>query len=367
MVRGLGAALAILKNDLRLNLVRPFATLISLVVPINFLILFVLFAIGGARVPVGVVAAGSGHYGTGMVQSLGSALTFRMQGVPSVQAGMALIQAHHSVATIQVPPDFSARISHGQPAHLAVILNNLNHDFADDVRRALPLAILNFYHTNFPQTLPLHWREIDSYPHNVSFIGYLAVSVQTVALLIGGLLFGGRGAARDWERGTIKELMLAPIPPWSIVLGKLAAGMVNGLVSAGLILVVLLLLGLQPLAWGQLIGVMVITLLVFVGLGVALGSLVKSQFIVTPFAFALGLPLFFISGAFGPISWSTPAAAMIARVFPVVYANAAFQHAVHGYWPIDTSPFWLWIILAVWAAAALATSWIVYRRATTAH
>lgn len=368
MVRqGLGAAYAILKNDLRLNLVRPFATVITLVVPINFLILFVLFAIGGAKVPVGVVSAGSGHYGPAMVQALGSALTFRIQNVPSVQAGMALIQAHHSVATIQVPPGFSSAIAHGKTASLPLTLNNLNHDFADDVRRALPLAILNFFHTNFPQTIPIRWQELDSYKHNVSFVGYLAVSVQTVALLIGGLLFGGRGAARDWERGTMKELMLAPIPPWSIVLGKLAAGMVNGLLSSGLILVVLLLLGIRPIAWGQLIGVMVITLFVFVSLGVALGSLVKSQFIVVPFAFALGLPLFFISGAFGPISWSTPAAAMIARVFPVVYANAAFQHAVHGYWPIDTSPPWLWTILSAWAVAALAISWFVYRRATTAH
>lgn len=367
LLRGLSAACAITKNDLRLNLVRPFATIITLVVPINFLILFVLFAIGGAKVPVSVVSNNSTPYGHAMEQALGSALTFRIQNVPSVAAGQALIKAHHTVATIVVPPNFSNKVASRQTAKLAVTLNNLNHDFADDVRRALPLAILNFYKANFPQSLPVRWQEVDAYAHNVSFMDYLAVSVQTVALLIGGLLFGGRGAARDWERGTMKELMLAPIPPWSIVLGKLTAGLLNGFLSGVLILIVLLLLGLRPVAWGQLVAVMLITLLVFVSLGVALGSLVKSQFIVTPFAFALGLPLFFISGAFGPISWSTPAAALIARVFPVVYANAAFQHAVHGYWPIDVDPFWLWIFLAAWAVAALITSWLVYRRAAAAH
>ncbi len=365
---GLRAAFHIMLNDLRLNIVSPFATILSLVVPINFLFLFVLFAVGGAKVPVSVVASGVGEaYTAGFLHALQSALTFHIHQVSTPSAGQRLIQAHRSVATIQIPHAFSAAVVQAKTASIPLTLNNLNHDFADDVRRAMPLAILNFYHSVFPSSLPFGWKEVDTYTHNVTFLGYLSVSIQTVALLIGGLLFGGRGAARDWEIGTMKELMLAPIPPWSVVVGKLAAGMVNGIASAVLVLVVLLLLGLRPLMWGQFIGVTLVTLFVFISLGVAIGSIAKSQFIVTPFAFALGLPLFFISGAFGPISWSTPAAADIARVFPVVYANAAFQHAVHGYWPIDTSPVWLWIILLAWAVLALCVSWFSYRRATMQH
>jgi ABC-2 type transport system permease protein len=364
---GLRAAFAILKNDLRLNLVKPFATILALVIPINFLILFVLFAIGGARVPVGVVTTGSGIYGTRMVQSLDASLTFHIQPIPTVAAGQSLIKTHRSVATIQIPPGFSKSIKTGTEANIPLTLNNLNVDFADDVRRAMPLAILNFYRRNFPQSLPFHWREIDAYAHNVTFLGYLSVSIQTVALLIGGLLFGGRGTAREWEHGTMKELMLAPIPPWSIVLGKLSAAMVNGIVSAALVLGVLLLLGMHPLAWGQLLVVMFITLFVFISLGIAVGSLAKSEFIVIPLAFSLGLPLFFLSGAFGPVSWGTPAGEWIAKVFPVVYANAAFQHAVHGYWPINVSQFELWTILLLWAVLALIISWLTFRRATATH
>lgn len=364
---GLRAAFHIMMNDIRLNLVSPFATILSLVVPINFLFLFVLFAIGGAQVPVSLVMSGGNAYDVGFLHALQNALTFNIHRVASPDIGQHLIQAHQSVATIQVPESFAASVSHHQTASVSLTLNNLNADFADDVRRAMPLAILNFYHSMFPSSIPLNWTEVDSYAQNVTFLGYLSVSIQTVALLIGGLLLGGRSAARDWELGTMKELMLAPIPSWSVVLGKLAAGMVSGMASAVLVLIVLLLLGLRPLMWGQFIGVTLVTLFVFISLGVAIGSLAKSQFIVTPFAFALGLPLFFISGAFGPISWSTPIAADIARVFPVAYANAAFQHAVHGYWPIDIAPVWLWVILLAWALAALGVSWMTYRRATTQH
>lgn len=364
---GFRAAFYIMQNDLRLNLVSPFATILSLIVPLNFLILFVLFAVGGAKVPVGVVATANGPYDAGFLHALQSALTFHIHRIPSVAQGQHLIQHHQTVATIQIPKGFSAAVASQQTAHIPLELNNLNKDFADDVRRAMPLAILNFYHSVFPSVLPFAWKESDTYAHNVTFLGYLAVSIQTVALLIGGLLFGGRNAAREWELGTMKELMLAPIRPWSVVMGKLGAGMANGILSAVLVLAVLLLLGLRPVAWGQFLGVTFVTLFVFISLGVAIGSLAKSQFIVTPFAFAVGLPLFFISGAFGPITWSTPIAGAIARVFPVAYANAAFQHAVHGYWPIDTAPVWLWTILLAWAAGALGVSWLAYRRATTQH
>ncbi|QQE79004.1 ABC transporter permease [Alicyclobacillus sp. SO9] len=364
---GIRAAFYIMLNDLRLNLVSPFATILSLIVPINFLILFVLFAIGGAKVPVSVVVSGSGHYDAAFLQALHNALTFHIHRASSVAAGQQLIQNHKSVATIHIANGFSSAVAAGQTAHVPLTLNNLNKDFADDVRRAMPLAVLNFYHSVFPSTLPFNWKEVDTYAHNVTFLGYLAVSIQTVALLIGGLLFGGRGSARDWELGTMKELMLAPIRPWSVVAGKLGAAMTNGIASAVMVLGALLLLGLRPADWGQFVGVTLLTLFVFISLGVAIGSVAKSQFVVTPFAFALGLPLFFISGAFGPITWSTPAAAVIARIFPVAYANAAFQHAVHGYWPIDTGVGWIWTILIGWAVLALGVSWLAYRRATAKH
>lgn len=364
---GVRAAFHIMLNDVRLNLVSPFATILSLIVPINFLILFVLFAIGGAEVPVSVVVAGNGQYDASFLQALHNALTFHIHPASSLSSGQKLIQMHRTVATIQIPNGFSSAVAQGQRAHVTLALNNLNQDFADDVRRAMPLAILSFYHSVFPSALPFGWNEVDAYTHNVSFLGYLAVSIQTVALLIGGLLLGGRGSAREWESGTMKELMLAPVRPWSVVLGKLGAAMTNGIASAILVLVALVLLGLRPADWGQFVGVTLVTLFVFVSLGVAIGSLAKSQMIVTPFAFALGLPLFFISGAFGPITWSTPAAEFIARLFPVAYANAAFQHAVHGYWPIDTPPVWLWTILIGWAVLALGVSWLSYQRATAKH
>ena len=81
------------------------------------------------------------------------------------------------------------------PAEVHVTLDNLNTDFADDVRRALPLVVLSLYPQVRARAVPLTWREYDTYSRTTSFLGHIAVSPLTVAILIGGLLMGGRGMA----------------------------------------------------------------------------------------------------------------------------------------------------------------------------
>ncbi len=57
---------------------------------------------------------------------------------------------------------------------------------------------------------------------------------------------GWPGHGRDWERGTIRELLLAPIAGWAVVAGKVMARLASGLLSAMVVLGVLLLIGVRP-------------------------------------------------------------------------------------------------------------------------
>jgi ABC-type polysaccharide/polyol phosphate export permease len=157
------------------------------------------------------------------------------------------------------------------------------------------------------------------------------------------------------------------VPAWSVVAGKLLAGIVAALISGVVILGLLITFGVRPQSWGVLIPTMLVLLLVFVSIGLAVGATLKSTRAVVPVAVALGLPLFFVSGAFGPISWTTPVSAAIARIFPVAYANAAIQNATYGYFPLDSSVVTTILILAAWAVAGLALAAITYRRASVVH
>lgn len=362
-MNGWRAVWAVARHDLALHLAQPLTLFMTLAVPISFLILFVLFAISGGGAPVAVHQADSGPYGPALVAALQNTGTFRVEPAGSPGEALAAIEGQRAVAALTVPPGFSRAIAAKAPVLLSVTLDNQNDDFASDIRRGLPQAILQFYRNSLPERLPLTWRETDTYPRTIGFLPYIAVSLLTVALLIAGLLIGSFGMVREWQHGTMKELRLAPVSGWAVVAGKVAATFVLGLVAALVELGVLRLIGVRPQAWGPVAAVVPLVLLVFVSLGVAAGTLLRSQNKTMPLVFGLGLPLFFISGPFGPITWGTPATAAIARLFPVVYANTALQQAVYGFWVMDAGPRVVWV-LGGWAVAAVLASAWAYRWAT---
>jgi ABC-2 type transport system permease protein len=366
------AAAAIARHQLRLGRAQLVPTVITVMVPINFLILFTLFALSGGNAPVATYptqdhSPAAPASPVALDHALRAASTFRVNPEPSQAAASAALAHDDVVATIGVPPGLDHTVVSGQGATLPVTINNLNADFADDIRRGLPLAILHLYEDTDRHALPVTVAEADSYPHTVSFLAYIAVSIEAVALLLGGLIQGGLSVAREWEHGTMKELMLAPVPAWSVVAGKLGASLLAGVISSGLVLGVLVALGIHPQSWLALIAVMLVLLTVFAALGLAAGSTLRSTRAVIPLAFAVGLPLFFISGAFGPISWTTTASAAIARLFPVAYANAVIQHATYGFFPLDATTGTTWAILVAWAVGGLVTSAWAYRRAIADH
>lgn len=366
-MNGIRATAAIVRHSVFQAKARPLPVITGILVPVNFLILFALFALSGGHAPIAVFQPHPSAAGNAVVSALGHADTYSVRPVPSLAAGKRAMNDDSTVATITVPPALGPELAGGRRATLGLELNNLNEDFSDDVRRGLPLTYLRYYQQDRSQRLPVTLKETDTYPATVSFGGYIAVSILTVALVIGGLLQGGLAAAREWEDGTMKELMLAPVPAWSVVAGKLIAGLLGGVASGACILAILTPLGVVPHGWWALLGVSLVLLVVFVGVGLAVGSRLRSQRAVVPLSFALGLPLFFISGAFGPVSWTTSASAFIARLFPVAYANAALQHATYGFWPIDTSSGTVWLVLLGWAAAGIGISVFTHHRVTAPH
>ena len=354
---------AIARHQLALARAQPFSSAIVIAVPINFLLLFVLFALSGGFAPISVWQELPSPQGQAMVEALRNSSTFQVHVVPSPADAQRSLANQDAVATIGIPAGFDENRG-GRETTLQVTINNLNEDFAGDIRRGLALAIMRYYEANPTHPLPVRVDEHDAYPSTVSFLNYIAVSIAAVALLLGGLLLGGLAMAREWEADTIKELQLSAVPAWTVVVGKLAGAFVGAMLSGATVLVVVLALGVRPEAWGELVGVMVALTVVFVALGMAIGSQLRSTWAVIPLAFALGLPLFFISGPFGPISWGTQASATVARVFPVVYANAAIQHATYGFLPLDANWGTVIAMLAAWAVAGLALSVVAYRRVT---
>ncbi|HEV7216382.1 MAG TPA: ABC transporter permease [Chloroflexota bacterium] len=365
--RNLRVIRAVAIKDIKSSLTERAFTMVSLIIPLNFLLLFLLFVLTGGQAPTAVVLEERGPYAQQFLAAMEHAHSFIIQEASAGQAA-ALMQRGKIVAIVTVPADFDAALRAGQRVQLPVLINNLDVDFTNDIRRAVPLAITSFYTAAFPEQVVVQAREVDSYRQDTGYVAYLAVSILVVGLMIGGLLQAGTNAAREYERGTIKELLLAPVSPWVIQAGKvLGALAMNALGVLVVLAVIVLVLRVRPVNWGATLAFALLLMVMFVALGTLFGTLVQRRQAVVPLSIGLALPVFFLSGAFGPANWGDPVVATVARFEPVYYGIAVFQQAFHGFQTTQTSAAANTIILLAFALAAVALSAGVLRRRGTAH
>jgi ABC-type multidrug transport system permease subunit len=210
--------------------------------------------------------------------------------------------------------------------------------------------------------------EHDLHAQDTDYIPYLTVSILVVALLVGGLLQSGVPAAGEWELATIKELLLSPASRFAIMVGKMAGALVIAFASVVVVLATLVLLfGVWPLHWEEVIGFTLLTTVIFIAGGTLLGTLMKRRQAFTALAIASSVPLFFISGAFGPISFGNNVVLnVLAQLFPMYYAVVLMQHAFRGF---DLNTYGLStnvLILCGYALGLIVLAALVLRRSTVA-
>jgi ABC-type transport system involved in multi-copper enzyme maturation permease subunit len=358
---------ACLKKDGKTSLTERTFTIVGTLVPINILFLMTLFVIGGGYAPTAAVMLDRGPYAQQFDQAMSGARSFRLQQA-SAQDAEALIQAGRIVAVVTIPADFDARVEQNQPVQVDVQVNNLNTDFTNDIRRAIPLSITRFYARAFPNLVTIVPRERDAYAQDTAYVPYLAVSILVIGMMLGGVLLSGVGTAREWESATMKELLLSPASRWAIVAGKMLGALVVGLLSLAIVIAaVVLLFGVWPAHWDEVIGFALLTQVIFIAWGTLLGTLFKNRTPVLALAFGTSIPLFIVSGAFGPLSFTTPAIQFIAQIFPVAYAIALQQHAYHNFNVNTYGVGGNALVLAGYALALMFLAALALRRATVAH
>jgi ABC-2 type transport system permease protein len=353
--------LSMAQKDIRSSLTERAFMVTSIIIPINFLLLFLLFALTGGEAPIAVVLEDHGPYALQFVSAMEHSHSFIIQQATTIEA-QNLMRQGRIVSIITIPANFDSSLQKGFEVQLPVVVNNLDVDFTNDIRRAVPLSITSFYANAFPNQVVIRAHEIDTYSHDTGYIQYLVVSLMVVSIMLGGLLQAGANAAREYENGTIKEIILSPARLWAIQLGKILGALVlNSISVLVVIIVIVFLIGVWPVHWDELLGFTLLLMIIFVALGTLIGTLVRRRQSVIPLSIGVTIPIFFLSGAFGPAIWGDPSIAFITQFQPVYYGIAIFQHAFHDFTTTQTGPLYDKIILFGFAVVAVLGSVIALR------
>jgi len=219
----------------------------------------------------------------------------------------AAIDSRSALMVVYIQSDFSRELSAGRPAKVQLLLDGRRSNAAQIVE-----GYTNSIVTRFNEQL---LSERGALPPSTIVVGRLwfnpnqTVTWNTVPSLVAilttvmGLLVTALSVARERELGTFEQLLVSPLGPLEIIVGKTVPALILGIAQATAMIVAGLLIFRVPLE-GSLILLyagMVVYLFAVIGVGLFVSSLAKTQQQAILGAFVFMVPAMSLSGFASPI------------------------------------------------------------------
>lgn len=247
---------------------------------------------------------------------------------------------------VVIPEGFSDDLNAGQPATVEVTVDQTNPTTAAVVQSEIS-AVFSIIGSNISaQTVhsmdprntvnptfiiePISVTQIPLINGNASSFQFLAPGFMALTVITGSLQGVASAISREKEQGTMDGLLVSPVPHASIVLGKVMAQTVRGLIQGFLILILsIFFFGVR--IYGSPI-VMIIVMAIgtgsFVGVGIILTALAPDQETAQMMTILLQFPMMFVSGILFPIDQMPVWLQLIGKAMPLYYAADALRKVI---------------------------------------
>lgn len=358
---------AILKKDLATWIRSPSTIAVTILPALILMLVLILQAASVTGSPVAIVNQDTGGQAAVKLQSIAENYNgfYRAEVLTKPQAEAAF-QNLSVAGVLVIPKGFSSAIADGQHPTITWQVRNFNNDTANDLRRALPDILYTFLHSGAVGKNPLHIQvqEHDMHAKDASFVGFNMIAVVVMLVLQAGIVNAGLAAVREWETGSVKELLMSPARPLTMILGKVAAGVVASDITGGVALIVAIAAGIVQIP-SVLLGVLALititlTAIVGSGIGVLLGSALRATERVSGLSISLSFYLFFLAGGITDVAYLPGWLQAISEYIPNTYSLDALRQTLlygsTGGLPLDLA------VLAIASVIALTIGIPVMRR-----
>jgi ABC-2 type transport system permease protein len=321
--------------DLSLWRRSPAAIAAALAPPLAMALLLYVLTLAVGRQPVALVVESHDRHAARMEGILRSEADAYLITDTDRAGAQRMLQSQQVAAMIVIPRDFDSGVPR-QRGRLEVVLNNVDLDFADDIRRTVARSAARF---DAPDVVtPTYEGEIDRSELNpyrvnvmtselrhttVDYLHYSIIPALVLLVLSVGVMGTALLCAQDVERGTAKYLALAPLPAAALVAGRILGGLLAAILVTAPIIALATWAGIvapPPGHWPALIAVLLATALCAAGLGAALGATLRGARLVSMAASVVSTYLFFLGGGFTTIQFLPDWLRLITAFVPVRYA-----------------------------------------------
>ena len=242
------------------------------------------------------------------------------------------IDERRALLALVIPSDFARKTGAGNIARVQAIIDGSDSNTATialgyaefivaGYARQIALAELRRVNAAFTpppiEVEPRVWFNADMLSRNAIVPGLIAVIMMVIAALLTSLTI-----AREWETGTMEQLISTPLTGPELISGKLVPYFCIGIVDLVLSLLVGRYIFQVPFRGDRplLLAMSILFLLVALSLGMLISVAGKSQFVASQFAMvATMLPSFLLSGFVFPIENMPVVIQWVTHIIPARY------------------------------------------------
>lgn len=295
--------------------------------PLIQLILFTQAAtLDVKNVPIGIVNRDSGHESFELIQRFaGSPFFTKLVYLDSVAAITPFIDNMEGVMVLSFDEQFSRNIKANKPATIQLILDGRKSNTAQIVQR-YATSIVEQYNIELARKADARKAEVrvqntDIIPRNwfnpnLLYIWYNIPSLCGILVMVVAIVLTALSVAREKEFGTFDQLLVSPVSPFEIIVGKTVPAILIGIVEGSIILFFGVFVYQVPFV-GSL-PLFYLSMLVFlfstIGIGLFLSTLSNTQQQAVLGSFIFLSPAMVLSG------FATPIENMPAWLQPFTYA-----------------------------------------------
>ncbi|HRT08852.1 MAG TPA: ABC transporter permease [Candidatus Paceibacterota bacterium] len=273
------------------------------------------------------------------------------------------LDRQRALLVVRFPPDFSRSLAAGKAASLQVILDgrrsNSGQIALGYIRQMVNTWLAGQRPAPAPELVVRHW-----FNPNLDFVRHIIPSLVAIITTISTLVVTSLSVAREREQGTFDQLLVSPLTPGMIMVGKTVPAILVAMFQATIILTAGIWVYGIPFASSLplLYGSMVFYILAVAGFGLLVSSVCATQQQAFLGTFSFMVPAVLLSGFPAPVEnmpvwlqrvdWFNPLQHFIVIVKGVFLKDAAPGVLFQSLWPL----------LVIAALTLTAANWVFRRR-----
>jgi ABC-2 type transport system permease protein len=252
--------------------------------------------------------------------------------VSSLQEARESIDSGEAKVAFIIPPDFSRNLDAGRPARVQLMVDGSDPNTAStalftataisQARAADQLqGVMSRLGLSRGVQMPIEIRPDVLYNPSMQSVNFMIPALIGLIIQVQAVILTAFAIVREREKGTLEQLIVTPIKPWELMVGKILPYVLISFAQVSVALLVGTLWFQVPIA-GSLLLLLVLSVVFLVGslgIGLFVSTISKTQSQALQMSMLIVVPSFVLSGFVFPREAMPPALYYLGYLVPLTY------------------------------------------------